>query len=696
VLLKCFAGCSAEKVVDALGLKMSDLFPEGGRGDVSTRKSRATVQHPSKTVDTQGNRCCNPENNGVQQCNGLTLAGYAEAKKLPVDFLRGLGLSDMAYMGAPAVRIPYHNQDGTEGPVRFRVALGKGQDVDGRFKWKKGSKPCLYGLERKRADILILCEGESDCHSLWYHGFPALGTPGASNWKEDRDALHFDGCSTIYAIKEPDDGGEALIESLRKSRVKDRVKVVSLNGHKDPSALFLRDPAHFKENFNQAMSAAVPLTDIEKVEADAARAGAWTACRTLAERSSILDMFTATMRAMGVAGEEKIARLLFLALISRYLQRPTSVALKGPSSGGKSFMVETVLSFFPESAYYALTSMSDRALAYSEEPLKNRFLVIYEAAGLTSDFASYILRSLLSEGRIRYETVEKTKDGLESRVIEREGPTGCIVTTTATALHPENETRMVSLVVSDTAEQTRAVLRALAKCDDVKAPDLKEWHALQEWLDYANHDVVIPYRGQLADLIPPVAVRLRRDFTMVLNLIRAHAILHQATREKDQDGRIIASLDDYSAVRELISDAVSDGIGATVPDHVRETVKGVQSIVTEGHPHATVQQCATVLKLDKSAASRRVKVCLAKGYLVNMSNHKGKPMQLVIGDPLPEDLEILPSPEKLDGCTVAAQHEGIDIPPSPPQDNEDGLADLIRKGPPAEDDLPDVEVELWS
>ena len=216
VLMKCFAGCSAEKVVDALGLKMSDLFPKRGRGDVSTRKSRATVQHPSKTVDTQGNKCCNPENNGVQQCNGFTLAGYAEAKKLPVDFLRGLGLSDMAYMGAPAVRIPYHNPDGTEGPVRFRVALGKSEDVDGRFKWKKGSKPCLYGLERKHADILILCEGESDCHTLWHHGFPALGTPGASNWKEDRDALHFDGCSTIYAIKEPDDGGEALIESLRK------------------------------------------------------------------------------------------------------------------------------------------------------------------------------------------------------------------------------------------------------------------------------------------------------------------------------------------------------------------------------------------------------------------------------------------------------------------------------------------------
>ena len=42
-----------------------------------------------------------------------------------------------------------------------------------------------------------------------------------------------------------------------------------------------------------------------------------------------------------------------------------------------------------------------------------------------------------------------------------------------------------------------------------------------------------------------VAVRLRRDFSVVLSLIKAHAILHQATRERDADGRIVATLADY-------------------------------------------------------------------------------------------------------------------------------------------------------
>ena len=96
--------------------------------------------------------------------------------------------------------------------------------------------------------------------------------------------------------------------------------------------------------------------------------------------------------------------------------------------------------------------MSDRALAYSNEPLKHRHLVIYEAAGMASEFATYLIRSLLSEGRVRYETVEKTTEGLGPRLIEREGPTGLIVTTTSLRLHPENETRMLSLTITDTPD----------------------------------------------------------------------------------------------------------------------------------------------------------------------------------------------------------------------------------------------------
>ena len=125
--------------------------------------------------------------------------------------------------------------------------------------------------------------------------------------------------------------------------------------------------------------------------------------------------------------------------------------------------------------------MSERALAYSEEPLRHRHIVIYEAAGISGEFASYLMRSLLSEGRVRYETVEKVGGRNQTRFIEREGPTGLIVTTTAVQLHPENETRLLSITVNDSREQTKAVLMALADGDGPQTSDgeIANWHALR-------------------------------------------------------------------------------------------------------------------------------------------------------------------------------------------------------------------------
>jgi hypothetical protein len=99
----------------------------------------------------------------------------------------------------------------------------------------------------------------------------------------------------------------------------------------------------------------------------------------------------------------------FLALTTWLFERPVSVAVKGPSSGGKSHIVEVVLRFFAASAYWLRTGMSDRALAYSDEDFRHRHLVIFEAAGMTSDFGSYLIRSLLSEGPDRLRIRGKDK-----------------------------------------------------------------------------------------------------------------------------------------------------------------------------------------------------------------------------------------------------------------------------------------------
>jgi hypothetical protein len=259
--------------------------------------------------------------------------------------------------------------------------------------------------------------------------------------------------------------------------------------------------------------------------------------------------------------------------------------------------------------------------------------------------------------------VEKTKDGMRPRLIEKEGPTGLIVTTTAIKLHAENETRLLSLGVKDTPEQTRAILHALARgSETVAAVEFARWQAYQSWLEAGERRVVVPFADKLADLVPPVAVRLRRDFRLLLSLIEAHALLHRELRERDNQGRILATLDDYAAIRELVADLFAESVDATVKPETREAVAAVKSL---GKDEVSVTEIGKFLKLDTSAASRRVRDAVSRGYLANNETRKGRPARIALGDPMPSDRQILPSPTELaECCTVAGLSEGY-VTPSP-------------------------------
>lgn len=672
ILAKCDQGdCPKDKWPDAKG----DYWPLSPlRAD---RKSGSFSVGPKGYVDfatgDRGSLAALAEKLGVavlQCCSGgknpplppsLTLEAYADAKALPVALLEELGLSTVYIHGRPCVRMPYYGLDGTEVAARLRLALtGKV-----RFRWPKGSKAAPYGLWRladgRKAGYVVLVEGESDAQTLWHHGIPALGIPGATTWKQEW-AQELGGLS-VYVWQEPDDGGATFAGTVGQS-LPDAHIITAPDGRKDVSECHLLGE-DVSALLQKLMATARPYREIAREQQSAEAAKAKAAAATLLVEPDILACLWADCQAAGLVDEERNAKLLYLVATSRLLDRPVSAVVKGPSASGKSFTLQTVLDRFPSSAYYALSSMSERALAYSQEPLSHRMLVLYEAAGLTSDFGSYLLRTLLSEGCIRYETVEKTSDGLIPKLIEREGPTGAILTTTWASLHPENETRLLSLVVKDTRDQTRAVLAALADRANGRgtaAPNFAPWHALQRWLELAGaRDATIPYAHALAELCDPRAVRLRRDFGGILNLIRTHALLHQAQRDRDQEGRVVATMADYAAIHALVADLVSESVQATVSPTVRETVAEVSRLAGAGTDKTpvSVAQLAAKLNLDKSAVSRRVRVAVEQGYLLNLEDRKGKPARLVPGDALPEDTPVIPTPQTL------AEHwgGGMSIPP---------------------------------
>ena len=77
----------------------------------------------------------------------------------------------------------------------------------------------------------------------------------------------------------------------------------------------------------------------------------------------------------------------------------------------------------------------------------------------------------------------------------------------------------------------------------------------------------------MAEVFPCGAIRFRRDFSRVLALPSIHAVLNQHARGRTEDGRIIATIEDYRATRELLEPTIGRTLGTSIPVGVHDLVE---------------------------------------------------------------------------------------------------------------------------
>jgi hypothetical protein len=238
VLLKCFAGCSLERIVEAIGLTMVDLFPDAGLVPDGQATTQSNTRH-----------------------SALTLVDLALEKQLPWKFLFHLGVMEHASGG---VYVPYHLQDGSLAPRhRIRTALSAKEGSH----WSPGTEAIVpYGLERleegRKVGYLVLVEGESDCWTLWYQGFPALGLPGAEMARTLEESM-LTGIDRLYIMQEPDAGGTSFVNHIQRKlqawRWKGKAFVLRFQDTKDPNEFYQHDRRGFHAAFGHALEKAEPL-----------------------------------------------------------------------------------------------------------------------------------------------------------------------------------------------------------------------------------------------------------------------------------------------------------------------------------------------------------------------------------------------------------------------------------------------------
>jgi hypothetical protein len=316
------------------------------------------------------------------------------------------------------------------------------------------------------------------------------------------------------------------------------------------------------------------------------------------------------MQRLGHIGEPNNKRLAFVCAVSAMAGYPIQPSTHAASSAGKNFLWGTVLSFVPPELVIERSGLSAKALFRTDMELKGKVLYIQEVAG--SEDAEFTIRVLQSDGKLVYKATEKDTDGTMRNVVhEKEGPTVVVQTTTRIHLHHENETRVFPIFIDESSAQTERIVRGIleqAEGGGVGPEEREEivgaWHDAIRLLEPAR--VIVPYARRIR--VPSSQVRIRRDVTRLLDVVRVISWLHQHSRTRDQRGRITATEEDFRTALALVEEPLKRSWQALSPaeEKVMEAIKALpeetrqkgfrrSDLAVEGAQPRTVQEALSSL-----------------------------------------------------------------------------------------------------
>lgn len=304
-----------------------------------------------------------------------------------------------------------------------------------------------------------------------------------------------------------------------------------------------------------------------------------TTAHAMLEDSHLLKRIVDDIEALGVAGEKELATALYLVGTSRLLPQPLAAIVQGPSSSGKTYVIEKVGGMFPPEAVVWATQMTPQALFHLKPgSLRHRFIVAGERSRLENDEtaeATRALREMLSSGRLVKLMPMKVGVGGEMQTvsIEQDGPIAYVESTTLGTIFAEDANRCLLLTTDEQQEQTRRIIARLAAgysggAGDGRAEEIKlRHHALQRILQPLR--VAVPYAERLGELVADERVEARRAFPQLVSMVQASALLHQRQRKVNGDGWLVADADDYQLARRLLARPMERLLGGRVSEPAR-------------------------------------------------------------------------------------------------------------------------------
>ena len=264
-------------------------------------------------------------------------------------------------------------------------------------------------------------------------------------------------------------------------------------------------------------------------------------------------------RKVGLVGEERNALVVYTTATSRLLAKPLCLFIKGPSSVGKNFLADSILSLLPPTEIHLLTSASTRSWNYLGGDIAHKTVYVKErneSAGVVQPS-----RLLISENALSHSVAVRQGGRFVQETCVTKGPIASISTTTKDRVEIDDETRHVSVWVDESCEQTTDIMKAALDTGSGLSPDeLAVWHEVQELLKQrSNVAITFPdtFRG-IVDHVRNDNLWARRYFPAFLQSCRTVALIRSFRDDKgkaDIPRGLVVSFKDF-AIAALIFNAV--------------------------------------------------------------------------------------------------------------------------------------------
>lgn len=262
----------------------------------------------------------------------------------------------------------------------------------------------------------------------------------------------------------------------------------------------------------------------------------------------------------GIVGNEKSRLLLYLIASSYKFKYNLNAVIHCDDIIDGSGLVSKIANCIPEIEQYLIDITTSRSFRYyGNSAINNKLIVIPDYSGVTESKAINDLKRLQAKGTIINDAPVKNKHGFLNTVKQEVlGHCSSIGACINSKKHFENEPRTVLIGTENSQEQLQKLIEydCLNMTGQVDYSMEEQTKELLQYIIKNTHALEVVNPLAMA-LMLPVNVRNARILTMQLNMFTSIITLfNQHQREKDKQGRVIATIEDNQTAVNLFLDTI--------------------------------------------------------------------------------------------------------------------------------------------